>query len=94
LIGLADVYMSQGRYEDAAKAYERVVRLQPDNVEALNNLAYAYDRAARYEDSIRALKKVISLNPADAFGFNNLGRRLTKPANTLMPSMHLRKHCD
>ncbi len=34
------VFGDLGRIEDARKAYEDVIRLQPDNAEALNNLAY------------------------------------------------------
>ena len=34
------VYGDLGQYEDARKSYEEVLKLQPDNAEALNNLAY------------------------------------------------------
>ncbi len=33
-------YEHTGHDEDARKSYEDVIKLQPDNVEALNNLAY------------------------------------------------------
>jgi tetratricopeptide (TPR) repeat protein len=40
VLELALVYNRAGRDEEARKTYEEVIKLQPDNVEALNNLAY------------------------------------------------------
>jgi tetratricopeptide (TPR) repeat protein len=40
VLELALLYNRAGRDEDARKTYEEVIKLQPDNVEALNNLAY------------------------------------------------------
>jgi Flp pilus assembly protein TadD len=39
-LDLAMTYEQTGRDEDARKSYEDVIKIQPDNVEALNNLAY------------------------------------------------------
>lgn len=40
LIALALIYDSQGRREDSRKAYENVLKVEPDNPIALNNLAF------------------------------------------------------
>ena len=40
VLELALLYNRVGRDEEARKTYEDVIKLQPDNVEALNNLAY------------------------------------------------------
>jgi Flp pilus assembly protein TadD len=40
VLELALLYNRTGRDEEARKTYEEVIKLQPDNVEALNNLAY------------------------------------------------------
>jgi len=40
VLELALLYNRAGRDEEARKTYEEVIKLQPDNVEALNNLAY------------------------------------------------------
>jgi Flp pilus assembly protein TadD len=40
VLELALLYNRVGRDEEARKTYEEVIKLQPDNVEALNNLAY------------------------------------------------------
>lgn len=42
LMGLANVLMLRGEYGPSIGMYERVLRVQPDNVVALNNLAMAY----------------------------------------------------
>ncbi len=39
-LDLAMAYEQTGRDEDARKYYEDVIKIQPDNVDALNNLAY------------------------------------------------------
>ena len=39
-LSLALLYDAQGRVDEARKSYEDTIRLQPDNVDALNNLAY------------------------------------------------------
>lgn len=39
-LDLAMVYEQTGRMDEARKSYEDVIKLQPDNPEALNNLAY------------------------------------------------------
>lgn len=39
-LSLALLYDAQGRADEARKSYEDTLRLQPDNVDALNNLAY------------------------------------------------------
>jgi tetratricopeptide (TPR) repeat protein len=40
VLELALLYNRTGRDEEARRTYEEVIKLQPDNVEALNNLAY------------------------------------------------------
>ena len=40
VLELALLYNRAGRDDDARRTYEEVIKLQPDNVEALNNLAY------------------------------------------------------
>jgi tetratricopeptide (TPR) repeat protein len=40
VLELALLYNRAGRDEEARRTYEEVIKLQPDNVEALNNLAY------------------------------------------------------
>lgn len=41
LLSLAVLYDTSGRADEATKTYERVLKIQPDNPVALNNLAYS-----------------------------------------------------
>ena len=66
--------------EQAAKAFEAAIRLQPDLAEAHLRLGMAYaalERKPEAEDSYRKAielyKKLIQSNPKDAEGFFNLG---------------------
>jgi tetratricopeptide (TPR) repeat protein len=43
---LAQLLALQGRYEEAARAYERFLAVEPDNVDATNNVAVVLVRAA------------------------------------------------
>jgi tetratricopeptide (TPR) repeat protein len=40
LMHLADLYDKRGRYDDSAKVYQQVLKEEPKNVVALNNLAW------------------------------------------------------
>ncbi len=44
---LAQLLALQGRYEEAAKAYERFLTIEPENVDATNNVAVVLVRAAQ-----------------------------------------------
>ncbi len=72
---LSDLYIKTGdkekalqvlnkfRGKAAIKKYEELVRTNPNSVEALQKLAYAYLDEKRYEDTLKTLKKVFELNP-------------------------------
>ena len=66
--------------EQAAKAFEEAIRLQPDLAEAHLRLGMAYAALERkpeaddsYRKSIELYKKLIQANPKDAESFFNLG---------------------
>jgi len=75
---LANEYQTQHRYKEAIREYERVTALSPDNVNALNNLAWLYHA----QDDTRALdyaRKANELAPArpevlDTYGWIELQR--------------------
>ena len=72
---LSDLYIKTGNKEKALqvlnkfrgkaaiKKYEELVRTNPDSIEALRKLTYAYLDEKRYEDALKTLKKVFELNP-------------------------------
>jgi tetratricopeptide (TPR) repeat protein len=53
----------QGRWVEAAEAYEKGLELDPKNVHLLHHLAGCYVQAGRYMDADRALGRAIALSP-------------------------------
>jgi tetratricopeptide (TPR) repeat protein len=82
ILQLAMVYDLNGREEEARKGYEEVLKLQPDNPDALNNLAYSkadqgvdLDQALTYAERAR-MKAPDSLEVADTIGLIYLRKNL------------------
>lgn len=61
---LARALLEDGQLENAAAAYEDVVRLQPDNVEALEPLGRLYARLENWQGACRMLGRLVEEDPA------------------------------
>lgn len=57
----------------AIQEYERVIELDPRNLEALNNLGVIYKDLGKYRESAEYFRKALSINPNSAKVHNNLG---------------------
>jgi tetratricopeptide (TPR) repeat protein len=74
----ADAYVKLGRYElvrsnykGAIKALEKALQLDPNNTEATQIIAEAYDRDGQTQKAIEAYQKAMKVNPEEkAFPFN------------------------
>lgn len=76
LLALADLYKSTGRWDDAAWAYERVIRLRPDDAAgaaAEGRLGGVYAAAGQGELAARHYARALARRPADAGLHNDLG---------------------
>lgn len=71
---IGDRYFEAGQYEQAAKAYEESIRINPfkDSMDYYN-LGITYESLGRYEDSIEAYKQALDIEPDDAYAYNGLG---------------------
>ena len=56
---------AEGRFVDAARAFQKVYELFPNVPDVGYNLGLAYQRAGRYEESVGPLRKSSSLKPSD-----------------------------
>jgi tetratricopeptide (TPR) repeat protein len=64
---LGDRYFDAEQYEQAAKAYEQAIKINPiDDSIDYYNLGITYDYLDRSEDAIKAYKKAIEIDPDDA----------------------------
>ena len=58
---LAGAYQAEKRNKDAITQYERVLQIQPQNVVALNNLAWLYIVEGRYAEAEELSRKALMI---------------------------------
>jgi tetratricopeptide (TPR) repeat protein len=70
-------FVKQGKYDEAIKAFDKVIGIDPTSVEALIGKAIAFFALGKYDETIQVCNKAIELNPQDANAWNNKGAALT-----------------
>jgi tetratricopeptide (TPR) repeat protein len=70
---LGVVYLRHGNTAHAARAFERVLAIEPKETRALANLALAYERLGRAEEASAARTRLAALEPYPPFYFFQLG---------------------
>jgi tetratricopeptide (TPR) repeat protein len=63
----------QGKIDIAEDFYNQVLKINPNHVDANNNLGTIYHRLGNYQKSKDCYEKVIKLNPDSTDALNNLG---------------------
>lgn len=58
----ANIFFANRQYEQAAKAYERLLEIEPENVEVHNNLGLTLHYLGRSTEALRWLNKGVALN--------------------------------
>jgi tetratricopeptide (TPR) repeat protein len=71
VLGVA--YGKLGSYSDATVAFHHAIKLQPDYINAWNNLGWAYWQMGRYAEAVKAFQQLIKLTPNDPQIWSNLG---------------------
>jgi len=70
---LGNLYEEKGMYNQAKRAYEKVLTLTPDSAMAYSNLGNVYSKLGQLNKAIAKYKHAIRINPRAAFAHNNLG---------------------
>jgi Flp pilus assembly protein TadD len=65
-------YWQQGRYDDAAKEFQEVITLAPDNFRGYSDLGAMYVLLGRYPQAIDQLQRSVSIRPTVEV-YDNLG---------------------
>jgi tetratricopeptide (TPR) repeat protein len=60
---LGNIYKTQNLLEEAKQAYQKVVEIDPVDIEARNNLGVIYAMQGKLEAAIAEWQKVIALDP-------------------------------
>jgi cytochrome c-type biogenesis protein CcmH/NrfG len=63
----------EDRLDDATRAFQRVIRLDPTHVEAHNYLGSVFYLNGRQDDAIIALRRALELDPDHSESYLNLG---------------------
>jgi len=94
---LAEIALKRGHLPEAATNYRKVLTIAPNNIVALNNLAWIEEKL--HKPDARALaQRAFSLAPtpqvADTLGWILLGDKQTAQALTLLAMAHRRQPND
>lgn len=71
-INLAGVYRDGNKLDDALSEYNQALRLEPNNVLALNNRGYVYFLQGKYAEAEADFKAAIAQDGSYSYAFNNL----------------------
>jgi tetratricopeptide (TPR) repeat protein len=72
---------SDKSFDNAAKAYEKIIRKEPKNDAAFFNLGRAYNKINMDKEAEKALRQAVKLKPEDSEYQTELGKILIKLAN-------------
>ncbi|HMD72192.1 MAG TPA: hypothetical protein VKF41_12645, partial [Bryobacteraceae bacterium] len=70
---LAESSMNRRQYARAVEAYGKLLEVEPENVNALNQLGYAAAYAGSFDAALDALRRYQALRPADANPLDSQG---------------------
>ncbi|NOR11848.1 MAG: tetratricopeptide repeat protein, partial [Candidatus Aminicenantes bacterium] len=73
LLSLAGIYRAKNQFPEALQAINRVLDLDPDNGNALNEGAFIYADMGNFEKATEYFKRYISVSPGEPNPFDSLG---------------------
>jgi tetratricopeptide (TPR) repeat protein len=71
--GLGNIYLDQGRFNEAVAAYRQALKISPDYLPVFQPLAFSLVQLGRYPEAIETFKQGLKYDPNNAEIFNNMG---------------------
>jgi tetratricopeptide (TPR) repeat protein len=84
----------EGKFSKAQILYRKAIKLNPDNIQALNNLGVTYISQKRYKRAIARFNDVLKINPDYTDAHYNLACVYAKKNNSDRSLLHLKDAID
>ena len=80
-------YNMAGQYQEAARAYEKVIVLKPNDAKAYSNRGVVYIRLGNYQQAVRDLDRAVVLDPQSEKNddYRKIAYKMQKNPNQLTP---------
>lgn len=91
---LAFFFHRLGMFEEAEKAYGRVLHLYPSGWEAWYNLGLTYMKRGRWQEAVRCFDKSLESNPRNRDALNNIGICYLSMRSYELAAQYYRKALD
>jgi len=70
--------LNSGKYEEAISYFDKVLEIEPANIDAMNNKGASLISLERYEESLSTFDKILEIYPDDDIAWNNRNAVLSK----------------
>lgn len=92
---LGDIYNTNKQYDLSDKAYQKVIQLDPDNANVLNNYSYYLsERGVKLEEAEKMSKKALELKPKEGTYLDTYGWILYKKGDYAKAKEYVQKAID
>jgi len=71
-----DKLRGRGKLEEAVKAFEQGLMIDPDHLQSLNDMGIALHDLGRTEDALAAYRRVLGIDPDYVYSLNNIANAL------------------
>jgi len=68
--------LQQGKYEEAIRYFDQVLKVESNNISALSNKGAAYSQTGNYEEALKFFNKALEVNSSDVDVLSNKGAAL------------------
>jgi len=72
-VNLGNVFLNQGKYQEATNQYNEALRINPNDAEAHYNLGNVFLNQGKYQEATSRYNEALRINPNDAKAHYNLG---------------------
>jgi len=73
LVNKGRKYFDEGKYDQAIESFNRVLDLEPENIDVLIDVGIAFRHKEDYDTAIEYYNRVLEIDKANKFALNNIG---------------------